>query len=110
MSIFNGVTGLFEGIFDSEVTLHRAGQADFPCRGIFREEPTELNELDGSDTIAITPTLKLRAVDAARVTRGDSVSVSERPGEIFRVTAKYPTRSPANDRHFFITLTEDDIA
>lgn len=106
MSLFDGVTGLFEGIFDCSVTLHLDGAEDVPMRGIFREEPVELTDLDGNDTVAISPVLKLRNEFAVHLERGSRVSVSTRPGEMFMVTAIYPSRSPAQDRHHLAMLTE----
>lgn len=108
MSLFDGVTGLFEGVFDCLVTLHRDGAEDVPMRGIFREEPGEITDLDGNDTMVVSPVLKLRAEFAAQLERGSRISVSARPGEMFMVTAIYPTRSPAQDRHHLAMLTEVD--
>lgn len=108
MSLFDGVTGLFEGIFDCEVTLHRDSAADVPMRGIFREEPGEIQDLDGNDVVVVSPVLKLREKFAVQLERGSRISVSKRPGELFMVTAIYPTRSPARDRHHLAMLTEVD--
>ncbi|WP_412550536.1 hypothetical protein [Shimia sp. MIT910701] len=106
MSLFDGVTGLFEDVFDGEVTLHRDGSEDVPMRGIFREEPSLLSELDGNDTVSISPVLKVQAEYAALLSRGAHVSVASRPGKRYLVTAIYPTRSPAEDRHFLAELSE----
>lgn len=110
MGLFDGVTGLFENVFDSAVTLHPDGGADVTIRGIFREEPVERPDLDGPEITVVSPTLKLRADAAALVARGTVLSVEDRPGETFKVVAKYPTRSPAADRHFLFLLTEVDVA
>ena len=110
MSLFDGVTGLFEGVFDCSVTLHLDGADDVPMRGIFREEPGEVADLDGNDTVVVSPVLKLREEFAVQLERGSRVSVSARPGEVFMVTAIYPTRSPAQDRHHLAMLTEVDPA
>lgn len=106
MSIFDGVTGLFEGVFDCPVTLHLDGAEDVAMRGIFREEPVENRDLDGNDTVLISPVLKLRSEFAVQIERGSIVSVAMRPGERFMVTGIYPTRSPADDRHHLAMLTE----
>jgi len=108
MSLFDGVTGLFEGVFDGSVTLHLEGAEDVPIRGIFREEPVEITDLGGNETYVVSPVLKLRAEFAAQLERGSLVSVSARPGEMFEVTAIHPTRSPAQDRHHLAMLTEVD--
>ena len=108
MSIFDGVTGLFENVFDESVTLHLDGAEDVPMRGIFREEPGEITELDGGDTVVVSPVLKLRAEHGQQLERGSEVSVQSRPGERFIVTAIYPLRSPASDRHYLAMLTEGD--
>ncbi|MEO3479370.1 hypothetical protein AAFO90_17010 [Phaeobacter sp. CAU 1743] len=110
MSLFDGVTGLFEGVFDCSVTLHLDGADDVLMRGIFREEPGEVADLDGNDTVVVSPVLKLREEFAVQLERGSRVSVSSRPGEVFMVTAIYPTRSPAQDRHHLAMLTEVDPA
>ena len=110
MSLFDGVTELFESVFDCSVTLHLDGSDDVPMRGIFREEPGEIADLDGNDAVIVSPILKLREEFAVQLERGSLITVSERPGEMFKVTAIYPTRSPAQDRHHLALLTEADPA
>jgi hypothetical protein len=110
VSLFDGVTGLFKGVFDCSVILHRDGAQAVQMRGIFREESGEITELDGGDTIIVSPVLKLREEFAIQLERGSRISVSARPGQMFMVTAIYPTRSPARDRHHLAMLTEVDQA
>jgi hypothetical protein len=107
MSIFDGMTALFEGVFDCAVILLLPDAEDVAMRGIFREEPFQRTDLDGNDITVVQPTLKLRAAHAALVSRGSRLTVESRPGEAFKVVAKHPTRSPATDRHFLLLLTED---
>lgn len=106
MSLFDGVTGLFEGVFDCVVTLLRDGVDDVPMRGIFREEPVEVTDLDGQDVVAIGPVLKLREEFSSLLDRGSLVSISTKPNAVYMVTAIYPSRSPARDRHHVAMLTE----
>lgn len=105
MSIFDGVTGLFEGVFDCAVTLLRDGAEGIPMRGVFREEPFLRTDTDGSEITVVQPVLKLRAAYAEQVKRGDLFQIEDRPGETFKAVYKDPTRSPAVDRYFLIVLT-----
>lgn len=106
MGLFDGMTGLFEGVFDGPVTLVRDGAEDVALRGIFREEPMLRTDADGSEITVVQPVIKMRAPAADLVARGDLIQVAARPGETFKVVYKDPTRSPAADRHFLIVLTE----
>ena len=106
MSLFDGVTGLFEGVFDSPVTITKAGGgAVRVVRGIFREEPVALGDLD-MEILSVQPVLKLRLEAAGDIARGDLVTVAARAGVSFEVLSVQPSRSPAADRHIMAILTE----
>jgi hypothetical protein len=105
MSLFDGMTALFENIFDGVAMLHQEGGAEIPLRGIFREEPVEVPGVDGHTTMSVAPILKVRGEFARLLERGSRVSVEERPGEMFEVLVIYPTKSPAKDRHHLAVLT-----
>ena len=104
MSLFDGVTGLFEGVFDEPVTITRQGQQPVDARGIYRDEPGVQADLDGVEVLVSQPVLKLRKPDADGLARNDRIEVASRPGVVLQVLTVQPGRSPATDKHVIVIL------
>lgn len=104
-SIFDGMTGIFAGVFGAPVIWHPAGGADQQIQSIFREAPIEVDGADGQIALIEAPTWRVARNLVPGVARGDRITV--RDGRSFRITAVHSGGSPAEDAFVICELHLD---
>lgn len=103
-SIFDGMTGVLDGVFGAPVLVSVPGGGSHQVSGVFRREPTEVAGDDGEPVIISAPTLRIRRDAVREFGRGCEVRPSIEPGSVYRVVNQIQTASPAADGYLMVEL------
>ncbi len=103
-SVFDGMTGVLNGVFGAPVTVLPQSGGMFVIQSIFREEPTAVIGEDGREILTVVTLWKVPRADAVSILRGDRVEPGN--GKAYLVRNNTHTGSPASDRFVIFELEE----
>jgi hypothetical protein len=101
-SIFDGLGGLINSVFGSNVTLFYAALPSVTVQGIFRDMPVTFQTADGREMTIVSPSLRLSRASASLLKPRDKVLLPD--GRQFFVTQVHRSYNPAADALWYVEL------
>jgi len=103
-SVFDGVAGVLNSVFGAPVVYLPAGGDASEIQSVFRNEPVEIEEEDGS-VVMLSASWRVPADLAVGVARGDRIQPGN--GKTYKILSRIPQGSPAPDG--FVLFELEDV-
>ena len=107
-SIFDGMTGILDGVLGASLTVQPKDGAARTVQAIFREGPVVVLGQDGQEVTTVLPTLSGDRRLIGDLVRGGTVTPSN--GKTYRCLSALPSGSPAVDGRLVIELERIDAS